>query len=243
MKTQTQRVGALALVILLLCASCSTPSNSGSSASPNDSSGLAVTTSPASSVSPEVSTPPTAENCPLAVELPFPSSEAFSLSGIDAVLYDAAAQWYSSRGGLFHLLIPSLALIGEYKNEAGDTCYICLFKHCDYYNLAFGLSDKTDPQYRLSTDSKGIPTRFTISTAADGSYVCTEIFERVDGADADASIEYMCGPLTELAEDLKCGKDIEIVRQITSEDPVELLQSYLDFYFAEDTGTVLSSPP
>ena len=164
--------------------------------------------------------------------LPYPSSQIFGLEGVDAVLYDAAVDYYSWRGGEDEdgLLMPSLAVIDSYA-EGGNTCYICWFRQFDYYGLGYGLGDLNDPQY-VSSHGRTL-ARFTVTTNAAGELRCTEIEEAGDGEGWAVSIRKLCGPRTALAEAIINNGAIKVdgTRDITTADHKEMLRVYLDYYF------------
>jgi hypothetical protein len=162
------------------------------------------------------------------VELPYPTSDTFGLEGLDAVLYNAAANLYSTLTETPDLLMPSLAYLDSYQTEDGKTCCICLFKQCDYFNLGYGLDDLDNPKCHMSGGK--LLTRLTIEKSETGEMVCTDIFPSYD-----PQVGYekaVCGPKTELAEAFANGTELPVEeRWITPSDPKELLAIYIDYYF------------
>lgn len=149
---------------------------------------------------------------------------------MDAVLYDAAVEFYSSRSGPDHLCVPSISILDTYEDDAGNTNYICWFRQIDYYNLAKGLSDLDNPQYTLSNGKE--LSRFTVTKLDTGKSICTDIMEIADGEGMIASIDTICGPKTELAAAIKSGAPLPVEEHdITSTDPAEVLDIYLDNFF------------
>lgn len=161
-------------------------------------------------------------------ELPNPTSKTYGLEGIDAVLYNAASAFYSTKVQTPDLFLPSLAYLDSYQTDDGKTYYICWFKQCDFFLLGYGLSDLDDPKYRLSGGK--FVTRFTLEESKNGEVICTELFPDFDPQGGYEKI--VCGPKTELAEAIANGTELPVEeRWITPSDPEELLAIYIDYYF------------
>lgn len=213
-------------VILLVCSSCREATNETPTESPS--------LSPTAHISQTPSPTPQGES-PTPVELPLPSSETFGLEGVDAVLYDAAAEFDSTKIGEGRLpetdlLLPSLGLLDTYQTEDGSTCYVCLFREYLYYDLAYGLRDPDHPQYSFGGGVNY--ARFTVSESDDGELICTEMYTSLDGGGWAYSIRVICGPNEELAEAIINNEELSVeVQNITPADNVGLLNVYLDYCF------------
>lgn len=164
-------------------------------------------------------------------EFPLPCGAAFGLEGEDAALYDAVsaalaqrrAEWLTEDETM--LILPRLAVWGQYDGGDGDTCYVCGLNELYYYDAGRDLAH-IDP---YNSGGGGGPVRVTIS--ADG--ICTDIQETYDGADNTQRIQELCGPLTDLADALNSGAE-ELpygVRSLAPQDLRERLDDYLDYFF------------
>lgn len=176
----------------------------------------------------------TPHESPLCVKLPLPSSRMFGLEGVDAALYDGAVEYYSTRlirgGKCDGLLLPSLALLDTYPADDGSTCYICMFRQYDYYDLGYGLSDLNNPQYNPGGGSN--VARFTVRETEVGDAVCTDVFEGYDGPGWAFGVREICGPNEKLAEAIIGNTPLPVEkRDITPPGIKELLDVYLDYYF------------
>lgn len=220
------RILPMALILFLCCCSCGP--------AVTETSPQAASTPPASEVSPTPSDAPVSPSeqvSPAPVELPLPSGKTFGLEGVDAVLYDAAVDYYSTKGGKADLLIPSLGVLDTYQTEDGSTCYICRFRGYDYYNLGYGLGDLEDPQYNLGSGGYDL-ARFTVSKTESGALACTEVFVSWDGEGWPASIRIICGPKADLAAAIIKNETLPVqIRNLTPSDPEELLRIYLNYTF------------
>lgn len=165
-------------------------------------------------------------------EFPLPCGAAFGLEGEDAALYDAVAaalsqrreEWLSEDETL--LVIPRLAVWGQYDGANGDINYVCGLNELYYYDLGQDL-EHISP---YNSGGGGGPVRITIS--ADG--VCTDIQETYDGADNAQRIRELCGPLTDLADALNNETDLPYgARSLAPSDLRERLNAYLDYYFPD----------
>lgn len=166
-------------------------------------------------------------------EFPVPTGEAFGLEGEDAALYSAVSAYaieqmpVDSKDTM--LILPSLTVFGEYEGENGDQNYVCGFLKLYYYDLGTGLEDPRHPVYS-SSGGAGNPARITLSS--DGTL--TDVQETYDGADNTKRIKELCGPLSDLADALNSGTELpDGARELTPKDDT-LLQTYLDYYFAEN---------
>lgn len=164
-------------------------------------------------------------------EFPLPCGAAFGLEGEDAALYDAAvtalaqrwAEWLTEDETM--LILPRLAVWGQYDGENGDVHYVCGLNELYYYDAGLDLAHM-DP---YNSGGAGGPVRVTISASG----VCTDIQETCDGADNTQRIRELCGPLTDLADALNSGAE-ELpygVRSLAPQDTLERLNAYLDYYF------------
>lgn len=116
--------------------------------------------------------------------LPVPSASMFSLTGREAVLYDAAvAQRYPRDDN--DIVLPSLCEYGSFE-EDGKTVVICDL-HYDFYY------DYTGPGWAWNSGTMNTYLRAELETQ-DGAEVCTG-FEIFPGGDPSDWISGECGPL------------------------------------------------
>ena len=116
--------------------------------------------------------------------LPIPSASMFSLTGREAVLYDAAvAQRYPRSDN--DIVLPSLCVYGSFA-EDGKTVVICDL-HYDFYY------DYTGPGWAWNSGAMNTYLRAELETQ-DGAEVCTG-FAIFPGGDPSDWIAGECGPL------------------------------------------------
>ena len=116
--------------------------------------------------------------------LPVPSASMFSLTGREAVLYDAAvAQRYPRSDN--DIVLPSLCVYGSFE-EDGKTVVICDL-HYDFYY------DYTGPGWSWNSGAMNTYLRAELETQ-DGAEVCTG-FAIFPGGDPSDWISGECGPL------------------------------------------------
>lgn len=116
--------------------------------------------------------------------LPVPSAAMFSLTGREAVLYDAAvAQRYPRDDN--DIVLPSLCEYGSFE-EDGKTVVICDL-HYDFYY------DYTGPGWAWNSGAMNTYLRAELETQ-DGAEGCTG-FEIFPGGDPSDWISGECGPL------------------------------------------------
>ena len=116
--------------------------------------------------------------------LPVPSASMFSLTGREAVLYDAAvAQRYPRDDN--DIVLPSLCVYGSFE-EDGKTVVICDL-HYDFYY------DYTGPGWAWNSGAMNTYLRAELETQ-DGAEVCTG-FAIFPGGDPSDWISGECGPL------------------------------------------------
>ena len=116
--------------------------------------------------------------------LPVPSASMFSLTGREAVLYDAAvAQRYPRSDN--DIVLPSLCEYGSFE-EDGKTVVICDL-HYDFYY------DYTGPGWAWNSGAMNTYLRAELETQ-DGAEVCTG-FAIFPGGDPSDWISGECGPL------------------------------------------------
>ena len=116
--------------------------------------------------------------------LPVPSASMFSLTGREAVLYDAAvAQRYPRDDN--DIVLPSLCVYGSFV-EDGKTVVICDL-HYDFYY------DYTGPGWAWNSGAMNTYLRAELETQ-DGAEVCTG-FAIFPGGDPSDWISGECGPL------------------------------------------------
>ena len=116
--------------------------------------------------------------------LPVPSAAMFSLTGREAVLYDAAvAQRYPRDDN--DIVLPSLCEYGSFE-EDGKTVVICDL-HYDFYY------DYTGPGWAWNSGAMNTYLRAELETQ-DGAEVCTG-FAIFPGGDPSDWISGECGPL------------------------------------------------
>lgn len=160
-------------------------------------------------------------------EFPIPTGEVFGLTGRDAQLYTAAARKKAAemtpRLGTdsADLMLPMISVYGEYPGENGDTHYICGYGEQYYYSLGI------DPSQMTSNRQGGGGGVARLTLSADG--VLTEVLETQDGIDNTPRIQEICGPLTELAEQLNNGT--AQARSLNPADADDTLQAYLNYFF------------
>lgn len=212
-----------------MCGSCGSEENINTSAS--------VTTSPSATSQAFESAPPS-ETLPTVIPrmLPLPWSKMYGLEGYDAILFDAAVQYYSTRGDGITLCIPALKLLDSYKNEDGDTCYICQFHTYDFYDLAYGLSDLTHPVINLYNGGYSL-ARFTLRKTQEGETMCSDIMVIMDDDGWEYSIKAICGPKTELAEAIIKDERQEFDgRYLVQNDSTAMLNTFIDYCFGRQTA-------
>lgn len=166
-------------------------------------------------------------------EFPLPCGAAFGLEGGDAALYDAVVaalsqqwtEWLTEDETM--LIIPRLAVWGQYDGENGDIHYVCGLNHLYYYDVGQDLTH-IDP---YNSGGGGGPIRVTISASG----ICTDIQETYDGADNTQRIQELCGPLTDLAAALNSETELAELpygeRSLAPQNIRERLNAYLDYYF------------
>ncbi len=166
-------------------------------------------------------------------EFPVASGETFGLTGQDAALYAAAARLKArevlprTSGEDTMLMIPTLTVYGSYEGENGALHYVCGRGARYYYDLGGGLADLARTYYS-SQGSEGHISRLTLD--ADGRLV--EVQDTWDGADNTQRIRELCGPLSDLADQLNAGTTQGRALTPGGDD---LLKQYLAAHFgAED---------
>lgn len=179
--------------------------------------------------SPEVSVPtisPEAEPI-FSDPLVMPTAEDFGLTGDEAVIYNAAVQYYFPAAGYPHLLLPSIGIYASHTNENGKRSYICVLKGCDYYDL--GWSTPENPSYNYGGGFQYVC--FTISEDEVGVAYCSDILMSCDGEDWAQSVREVFGPEMQLAEEIISAKEVTEPRYITPRHSEELLALYLETYY------------
>ncbi len=162
-------------------------------------------------------------------EFPVPTGETFGLTGQDAVLYTAAAKakatLMTQRMGVYStdLMLPMVAVYGEYPGENGATNYVCGYGEQFFYDLG------ADPNQLEPSNSGGGDTVARLTLSADGQL--TDVQETWDGADNTERIQELCGPLTDLAEQLNSADSHVQSRHLGPHKEEEALEAYLNFYF------------
>ena len=117
--------------------------------------------------------------------LPVPSASMFSLTGREAVLYDAAvAQRYPRDDN--DIVLPSLCVYGSFE-EDGKTVVICDL-HYDFYY------DYTGPGWSWNSGAMNTYLRAELETQ-DGAEVCTGFEILPDGEGTSYWIHDNCGLL------------------------------------------------
>lgn len=159
-----------------------------------------------------------------------PSSDWFDLHDENAMLYEAAVNYYFYRGNESNLLLPGLSVIDSYSYESGSVHYICWLWQFDYYGLTPEEAYK-DEFSCVKNSSCGI-ARFTISeNEADSKSV--EILEPFEGEGWEKSIDMICGPYIEWANILKTHQSsypAELFSEPITLTPInvdEMLECYL----------------
>lgn len=155
----------------------------------------------------------------------------FGLTGVDAVLYDAAVRYEKENTGITatDLNIPSLKILDEYKNADGNTCYIVGFRSYFYIDIGYGLNDLKAPKYNFSGGGYDL-SRFTVTKEG----ICSEVYVSADGEGWAYSIKEICGPKTALAEAVIGNTDLPVTgRDITPADATGMLGTYIKYCFGE----------
>lgn len=171
-------------------------------------------------------------------EFPMPSAEVFSLTGEDAVIYNAITEVYNpktyaetfnqSPDEITDLSLPAFDIYEQVSDENGDTTYYGLFYKCDYYDLGSGLTDLNNPVYDLHCGKS--PASITIDS--EGNLIdFTETYESSD--DPYGDIRRVCGPMSALA-DYFCGITDSYSKEpngIPNFDAEEMVDLYLNYFF------------
>lgn len=174
-------------------------------------------------------------------DFPMPSAEVFSLTGEDAVIYNAIAAVYNpktyassfsqSTSEVTDLSLPAFDVYEQVSDENGNTTYYGLFYKCDYYNLGDGLADPDHPIYDLHCGKS--PAAITVNE--DGNLKdFTQTYESSN--DPDGDIRRVCGPMTNLA-DYFCGITDSYSKEphrVPNLDTGEMLNQYLNYFFVSD---------
>ena len=161
----------------------------------------------------------THESTDAAPNFPVPTGAAFGLTGEDAVLYDAVANYLCPDVIGSDLLLPSLAVYGSYDAGNGAKSYVCELLRFYYYGLDI---KNTDNLPESQVGASGSIARITVK---DG--VCTDIAETEDGATASgraAKIRELCGSLSDLAKSI--NNETAQARRITTDNYQDLLSAY-----------------
>ncbi len=151
-----------------------------------------------------------------------PSAAMFSVTGTNAVLYDAAVDFLSKQNDS-DVFLPVLGIVGTFENEAGTTCYVL---HCDQYIFP-GLSKAIADKEGLT----GFPGQsvlwMCVEIGADGNVASVKA--SLDGEpDHPDSIRDICGPLTQLADTILSGSSPSVTETFPDMEPMEMLQLYVD---------------
>ena len=164
-------------------------------------------------------------------EFPTPTAETFSLTNQEAALYNAAVSICSNQAlaasfcpDSTDLVLPLVSLYGQYENDDGTTTYVAGYVQCWYYNLGTGLAIN-DPVYTYG--SAGGLAAYTL----DGSGALVSFEETHDGENAAEAVSRVCGPLSELANRLNSGAEVE-KRCIPDQDHETLVKQYLSYFFS-----------
>lgn len=171
-------------------------------------------------------------------EFPMPSAEVFSLTGEDAVIYNAITEVYNpmtyaetfnqSPDEITDLSLPAFDIYEQVSDENGDTTYYGLFYKCDYYDLGSGLTDLNNPVYDLRCGKS--PASITIDS--EGNLIdFTDTYESSD--DPYGDIRRVCGPMSALA-DYFCGITDSYSKEpkcIPNLDAEEMVDQYLNWFF------------
>lgn len=173
-------------------------------------------------------------------EFPMPSAEVFSLTGEDAVVYNAITEVYNpktyaetfsqSPDEITDLSLPAFDIYEQVSDENGDTTYYGLFYKCDYYDLGSGLTDLDNPIYDLHCGKS--PASITIDS--EGNLIdFTETYESSD--DPMGDIRRVCGPMVDLA-DYFCGQTDSYAKEshgVPNLEAKEMLNQYLTCFFKQ----------
>lgn len=171
-------------------------------------------------------------------EFPMPSAEVFSLTGEDAVVYNAITEVYNpktyaetfiqSPDEIRDLSLPAFDIYEQVSNENGDTTYYGLFYKYDFYDLGSGLTDLNNPVYDLRCGKS--PASITIDS--EGNLIdFAETYESSN--DPDGDIRRVCGPMSALA-DYFCGITDSYSKEpkgIPNLDAEEMVDQYLNYFF------------
>lgn len=168
-------------------------------------------------------------------QFPIPTAKTFSLSGEEALLYNAAVSRCNNQilsssfsKGSTDLVLLSLNLYDKYQTDDGYTTYIAGYVEHFYYNLGADLSNLDSPSYEYG--SAGGFASYTLDEAGN----LIDFQEIHDGENTTEAIQRICGPLTKLAAYLNGENDAYSVapEQIPSMDHNTMVTQYLQYNFA-----------
>jgi|GEM_PF-1192771 len=149
------------------------------------------------------------------------TGEMFGLSGRDAALYTAAADYLGAGVGNGCLMLPVLTVYGDYADADGNTCYICGLLRCYWWEF-----DPADGSC-ASVGAAGNPACFTVSP--EGRVI--DLQETRDGEDNTERIRELCGPRADIAAllsaDGAAAENLPDSRVLGFKDHGEMLARYL----------------
>ncbi len=144
------------------------------------------------------------------------TGETFGLTGQDAALYTAAADWLGAGVKDDYLMLPVLKVYGDYAAADGGTCYICGLLRWFWWDF-----DPADGSY-ASVGADGMPVQIVLSPEGR----VTHVEGTVDGADNAELIRALCGPCEDIAALLIAGEEPES-RVLGFSQSEEMLARYL----------------
>lgn len=152
-----------------------------------------------------------------------PNSEMYSLNGTDAVIFDAVSQFVNGNSAQSDVCIPMLDLVGEYENDNGNDCYILkchLYIYFDLQDVLNGVSEQTDllPGEEISW--------VCVTLSDDGGLV--DLLKSQDGDTWAESVIKLCGPLSDLANDIISNTAPDTIRTFPDVDQEQLVQAYVE---------------
>lgn len=152
-----------------------------------------------------------------------PTSEMYSLEGVDAEIFDAVAQFVNEDDPESNICIPVLNLVGEYGDNNGNTCYIV---KCHMY-IYFDLKDALDDASEVTKLVPGEEISWVCVTLSDSGHL-VDIQGSQDGNMWSESIIKLCGPLIGLANDIIDNIDPVSIREFPEVNQEQLAQTYVE---------------
>lgn len=148
-----------------------------------------------------------------------PTPDMFGIApGAHAALYDAALDYIWARSDPHDLIFPGVTVYGTYDDDDG-TVYICNMHH--YFIYDFGT-----PNYNGNIGGGGTGAAIKV-TQEQGAFRAMILYVMGDGGDPDVSLRRLCGPRSDLAEEMIAGT-AQGTPLCATQDVNELLQLYCE---------------